>query len=174
MAHTTLQVAPDASGPLVDFQILDTAAVRQTMTVSDATVSAADARVLNADAGLTDFALVVRPIVKGNTVFFLQAAATNNATVIKASTGKVFHIRIYNTTSTVLYTKFYNKTTTPLPASDSIFFTLPCQAGTWTHLDSFNGQEFTNGIGVATVTGISPTNNTAVAADSLLIVAEWK
>jgi hypothetical protein len=171
--HFGIKIAPDATGSDIDFVTPSSGRPRQGMVLSHPDFDV-DAFILTGEAGAADPGIVVRDVRTGNTVFYLHAAASTNATVIKSSPGKLFHVRIYNTTTGVLYTKFYNKTTTPAPVSDSVFFTLPCQAGVWTTWDSFNGAEFTNGLGVATVTGISPTNNTAVAADSLLITVERK
>lgn len=169
MAHTTVKVAPDGSGSDVDFQTLDTAALRQTMTVSDATVSASDSRVLNADAATSDFGLVVRPVFTGTTPYSALLQNTNNAAVVKASAGRLFSLHIHNRTATdyEFFVKIYDKATTPAPATDTALIKLRfnCLAGRDTHIRfSDRGVAFASGIGVAVTKLVADNDNTSLTA----------
>jgi hypothetical protein len=172
--HSTIQVAPDATGPLVDFVTLPSGGRRQTMTLSNPTIDDADAQITNADPATSDWAMVVREAPAPNTVHALLATASTNATVVKSSPGRVYRISVYNTTSTILFVKFHNVITTPTAGTTTVFFPVPCQAGTWTHLLSTNGMEFTTGIAYTTVTTLAASGSTGVTAESLVIIVERK
>lgn len=172
--HSTIQIAPDATGPLVDFVTLPSGGRRQTMTLSNPSIDDSDTQITNADPGAGDWGVAVRDVPSPNTVHALLAAASTNATVVKASPGRVFRISVYNTTSAVLFVKFHNVTTTPTAGSTAVFFPVPCQAGTWTHLLSTAGMEFTTGIAYTTVTTVAAAGAVAVAAESLVILIERK
>ena len=106
----------------------------------------------------------------------LISAATNNATVVKAGPGSVALIVASNVNAAVRYLKFYNKATTPAPASDNTLLKLvvalppgsvnqviapPC------------GIQFSSGISFALVTGITDTDNTAVAISEQLVYVQY-
>jgi hypothetical protein len=171
--HSTIQIAPDATGPLVDFVTLPSGGRRQTMTLSNPSIDDSDAQITNAEPASSDWGVVVRPTVLPNTVHATVAAASTNATVVKNTPGKVYGIHIFNTTATILFVKFHNVTTTPVAGTTGVLFPVPCQAGTWTHVESSNGLDFTTGIAYTTVTTLASTS-TGVAAESLVIIVERK
>lgn len=95
-----------------------------------------------------------------------SSAATNNATLVKATPGTLRQIIAYNSTAAVIYLKIFNKATAPDPAADVPLLTLviPPTGG-------FVGDasaQFTAGIGIALVTGAADLNNTAVGAAAIL------
>jgi hypothetical protein len=99
----------------------------------------------------------------------VSAAATTNATVVKASAGRVFKIRGYNAKAAVCYLKLYNKTTTPAPATDNalIITSIALKASDVFDIDlGAIGLAFSTGIGFALTGASSDTDATAlVAAD---------
>lgn len=103
--------------------------------------------------------------------FSVLAAGSNNATAIKATPGNIYSIEITNTSAAIKYVKFYNKATAPVPGSDNALlirrYGIPATSNLV--VNSPKGIPFTTGIGFATVTGTSDTDNTAVTAADLMI-----
>ena len=102
------------------------------------------------------------------------AAATNNATSLKASAGQLYGASVYNNAGYPVYLKFYNKATAPAPASDTVVFEIPAQAGTEREFHSDEGLAFGTGIAYALVKGISDTDNTSVAATDATVDLIYK
>lgn len=109
-----------------------------------------------------------------NTSFL--AAGSINATVIKASAGNVYLIEITNTSAAFKYVKFYNKTTTPAPATDNglLVKRYGIAPNSTLVVDFPLGIPFTTGIGLATVTGTSDTDATAVTAADLMVNVTYR
>jgi hypothetical protein len=97
----------------------------------------------------------------------LSAANTNNATVVKASAGFLWNVRLRNAAAAIRYLKFYNKITTPAPNTDTPFAVLEIAASEVPRVN-FNGMYFPTGIGFALVTGQAENDNTAVTAGDIL------
>jgi hypothetical protein len=106
------------------------------------------------------------------------SAASNNATVVKASAGQVYTIMAHNLNAAVRYLKFYNKATAPAPATDTPVLTLPIPgntAGAGFVLDTGGmGIVFSTGIAIAIVTGVATNDNTAVAANEIVVNVLYK
>lgn len=96
-----------------------------------------------------------------------SSAASNNATLAKASAGDVCNISGYNANAAVRYLKLYNKASAPSPASDTPFavFALPPTATFNYQLSSLY---FSTGIAYALVTGSADNDNTSVGAGDIL------
>lgn len=95
-----------------------------------------------------------------------SSAATNNATVAKASPGTLAGFDVFNTNAAARYLKFYDKATTPAPATDVpvlTFYLGPTAPRTVFGIDF----KFLVGIGYALVTGAADADNTAVGAGEL-------
>ncbi len=109
--------------------------------------------------------------------FHLVSAASNNANNIKNAGGKVYGYDIYNTNAAVRYVKLYNKATAPAPATDNALLIrtigIPPNGTKALHIAA-GMAGFVNGIGLATTTGSSDTDNTSVAAGDLIIEIDWK
>ena len=106
------------------------------------------------------------------TPFHLVSAASNNATSVKASAGKVFTVAGYNNTATIAYLKLYNKASAPTPASDTPVQTylIPANTnGAGFNFSVTNGLSFATGIALAIVGGIGDSDNTSVAANAFVI-----
>jgi hypothetical protein len=98
----------------------------------------------------------------------LVAAGSTNATVVKASAGRLLGVDVTNTAATVRYLKFHNQTTAPT-AGTGVVRTIGIPAGTsrWINMDG--GEAFTTGIGFTTVTGSADADTAAVTAGDLII-----
>jgi len=108
---------------------------------------------------------------QGASVARVVSGASNNATVVKASAGRVLAISVNNTNAAARYLKLYDKATTPAPATDNALLKLviPLAATSAVHLPFPGGIKFASGIGFALVTGISDTDNTSVSANEHVV-----
>jgi len=91
-----------------------------------------------------------------------SAAATTNATVVKASAGRMTKVVAYNASAAVKFLKLYNKATAPTVGTD-----VPVLTFTLKPADSFNadfedfGFQFATGISYA-LTGLAADADTTV------------
>jgi hypothetical protein len=103
----------------------------------------------------------------------LVSAATTNATVVKASAGRLLGYVITNTNASFRYVKFHNQTTTPT-AGASIFLSIGIPPNTTVSFTLEGGVAFSTGIGITTVTGAANTDTAAVGANDLVINLMWR
>lgn len=105
---------------------------------------------------------------KPNTVARLvSAAATTNATSVKASAGDVFTIAGYNAAAALRYLKLYNKATAPVVGTDTPFATLPLPASSGFAFD-FPSLFMDTGIAYALTTGVADADAVALTAGDVL------
>lgn len=129
-------------------------------------VLASDGVVLNKvqsqDSGLTDTRV--------------NAAASNNATSLKASAGNIFEIDLYNAATYPVFAKFYNKASAPAPATDNslLVWTAPIAAGTRLSRSFAYGFQFSTGIAYAITKLQSDTDNTSLVAGDVTGFIGWK
>jgi hypothetical protein len=97
-----------------------------------------------------------------------SAAATINATTVKASAGRLYKVKGYNAKAAVVYLKFWNKAASvPAPAADTalIVFSFPLKASEQFDIDLTPvGYAFSTGIGYTLSTGSANNDVTAVVA----------
>lgn len=94
------------------------------------------------------------------------AAGSNNATVVKTTSGVIEAISVCNTSAAVRYLKFYNLAVAPTCGTSTPFlrFTIPagvCMPPLVAKIP------FNTGIGYCMVTGKADSDNTAVTADDV-------
>jgi hypothetical protein len=95
----------------------------------------------------------------------VSAAASTNATVVKAAAGRVYMIRGYNAAAAVRYLKIYNKATAPTVGTDTPILTFALKPS-----DNFDidfqaiGYYFATGIGFALTTGSADADTGALTA----------
>lgn len=97
----------------------------------------------------------------------VSAAASTNATSVKASAGRVLSIRGYNAKAAVCYLKLYNKASAPTVGTDTPFMTIPLKASDVFYIafEDF-GLNFSTGIAYAITGAAADADTTAlVAAD---------
>jgi hypothetical protein len=118
---------------------------------------------------------VVGGTANGGTVTGAISAATNNATVVKASAGQVYSIHACNINAAVRYLKLYNKATAPTCGTDVPVMRIPIPASNCTPTIPFPiGAAFGTGIGFCIVTGAADTDNTATAANEQFVNITYK
>jgi hypothetical protein len=94
----------------------------------------------------------------------LLAAATTNATSVKASAGMVYEAKLFNNSATKLFFKFYNKASAPTVGTDTPTETFVLQPNSALILDWANGNPFPTGIAYAITGGVTDADATAVGA----------
>lgn len=115
-------------------------------------------------------AALIRPTTSGGlTTFRLLAAATTNATVVKASAGQLYAYYIFNASAAAKFVKLYNKATAPTVGTDTPIITLPIAAGAAVSLDVNEGIPFSAGIGLAITGAVADADVTAVAANDVIV-----
>jgi hypothetical protein len=95
------------------------------------------------------------------------AAASTNATNIKASAGRLIGYQLQNTTASIVYVKMHNQATTPT-AGASVLFPIPIPANGKAELTVDGGIAFGTGIGYTIVTGPADADATAVTAGAVV------
>lgn len=112
----------------------------------------------------------------GLSKFHLVAAASDNATNVKASAGQVYCITAFNLNAAARYLKFHNTAGTPTAGSGvTDTFMIPGNtAGAGFVINIDKGIAFSTGIGITVVTGIADNNTTAVAASEIVLNIYYK
>ena len=130
-------------------------------------------------ATITDGTIVAHLTVKritddtDVTVSRVKAAATTNATSLKASAGSVAGWYLYNNTASAKFVKFYNKASAPTVGTDVPLFTLPLPANGGSNI-KFDTVPFSTGVAYAITGAIGDTDTTAVAADDVHGFILWR
>lgn len=98
----------------------------------------------------------------------LVSAATTNATVAKASAGRLLGVQLINTTAAPVYLKFHNASATPT-AGAAVFMTVGVPANGRADIAFEGGIAFSTGIAYTVVTGAADADATApLAANSIV------
>lgn len=104
----------------------------------------------------------------------ISAAGTTNATVVKASAGRMYKIRGYNAAAAVRYIKLYDKATAPTVGTDTPVATITLKASDAFDIDLMPyGQSFTAGISYATTTGSADADTAALTAADIVGMCVW-
>lgn len=98
----------------------------------------------------------------------LISAGTTNATVVKASAGRLLGWSITNSSAAWKYVKLHNQATTPT-AGSGVVQTIAVPPNGVREFSCEGGIAFTTGISFTTVTGIADADNTGVTASDLAI-----
>ena len=98
----------------------------------------------------------------------VMAAASTNATSVKASAGRVYEIHLCNASAALKFVKFYNKASAPTVSTDTPVATYPLAAnGGRLDIVSINGISFATGIAYAITGAVADADTTAVAANDV-------
>lgn len=103
-----------------------------------------------------------------STARILSAAATTNATVVKASAGAIKGVQGYNARASAVYLKLYNKATSPTVGTDTPVKTLYLPATSAFVFDFPAGYAFATGIALAMTTVGTDADATALTAADVL------
>lgn len=98
----------------------------------------------------------------------LVSAATTNATVAKASAGRLLGVQFINTTAAIVYLKFHNLATTPT-AGAAVFMSIGIPPTGRADFNFEGGIAFTTGIAYTVVTGAPDADATAPLAANAII-----
>jgi hypothetical protein len=123
-------------------------------------------------ANTTPWLVTPRPAATGSTLakHRLIAAASTNATSVKASAGQVYTVHIYNVSAAVKYFKLYNKASAPTVGTDTPVETHAIPAASWIRIDYTNhGNPFATGIGYALTGGGADGDTTSLAAGDVVL-----
>ena len=102
----------------------------------------------------------------------LVSAASTNATVAKASAGRLLGFVLTNNAAAKVYVKFHNQTTTPT-AGTGVVRSFGIPAGGTITFSLEGGIAFSTGIAFTTVTGAADADTTAVAANDIVGDIFW-
>lgn len=162
---TTLAVAAYSQGAA----LLPTQPVSGTVTVNGTVTANIGTGSLAAGTNaIGDFGVQYRANATGAaSALNVVAAATTNATVVKASAGRLLGFVLTNNATAVRYVKFHNQTTAPTAGTGVVqTYGIPPNGGTIT-LSVPGGVAFTTGIGMTIVTGAAAADATAVALNDV-------
>jgi hypothetical protein len=95
------------------------------------------------------------------------AAATTNATSVKASAGALYGYVLSNKSTEVRYVKLYNKASAPTVGTDTPFMTIMVPKETTLHFAVPVGIAMNTGIAFAITKGAADANAEAVAAEDV-------
>lgn len=99
----------------------------------------------------------------------VMAAASTNATSVKASAGRLYEIHLCNTSAALKFVKFYNKSSVPTVGTDTPVATYPLAAnGGRIDVVSVQGISFATGLAYAITGAVADTDTTAVAANDVV------
>lgn len=104
----------------------------------------------------------------------IAAAASTNATLVKANPGNLYGWYFQNNTAAIKVVKFYDNAATPVPGTTAVAFTVIIPANGISHVQIPSGIPFAAGIGYAIVLTVPDGTNTAVAADDVHGFLLWK
>lgn len=104
----------------------------------------------------------------------LSAAASTNATSLKASAGRLYKIRGYNAAAALRYLKIYNKASAPTVGTDTPILTIALKASDMFDIDLGSiGEYFATGIAYALTTGVADADTGVLAAADILGMNIW-
>lgn len=104
-----------------------------------------------------------------STTHHLIAAATTNATSVKASAGVINTLTVSNSSAAAKYFKLYNRASAPTVGTDTPVMTLLIPAGQTVSVDCGFGLRCSTGIAYALTGGIEVADATAVALNDLSV-----
>lgn len=105
--------------------------------------------------------------LNGATPSRINAAASTNATSLKASSGQVYSIDVYNSAAYSVYLKLYNKASAPTVGTDTPVMTIPIASGGGYSKTWQTGFPFSTGIAYAITKAQADSDTTAVVAGDL-------
>ena len=103
----------------------------------------------------------------------VNAAATTNATSLKASAGNIFSIDVANEAAYDVFLKLYDKASAPTVGTDTPVWTIPIYSKTGFSRDFPRGRHFSTGIAYAITKLQADTDTNAVAAGDLTGTIGW-
>lgn len=109
----------------------------------------------------------------GETSSRVNAAATTNATSLKASAGNIANIDVFNVAAYDVYLKFYNKASAPTVGTDTPVWTVPIKAGQGYARSFPSGKSFATGIAYAITKLQADADTTVLVASDVTGAIDW-
>ena len=103
----------------------------------------------------------------------VNAAASTNATSLKASAGSIAGIALFNTASYTTFFKLYNKASAPTVGTDTPVWTIPLPAGGGFEEEFILGEYFSTGIAYAITKLQADADTTVVVAGDVTGRIKW-
>lgn len=103
----------------------------------------------------------------------VKAAASTNATNLKASAGSIASIDVFNVAAYSVFLQLYNKASAPTVGTDVPVWTIPIAAGTGFSRSFPTGKSFATGISYAITKLQADTDTTVVVANDLTGSIDW-
>lgn len=136
------------------------------------TIHLADKDTISQQASVTaDGALLITQVGSataiGLSTYYLSAAASTNATSVKASAGRVYKIRAFNDGVSAVFLKMYNMATVPTVGTSTVFdkFEIPAGSAGGGFIDDTGlGQAYSDGIAFAITSGFADNSSGAVGS----------
>lgn len=116
---------------------------------------------------------VSRATASGATSSRVVAAASTNATSLKASAGNIVNIDVFNVAAYDVFLKLYNKASAPTVGTDTPVWTIPVKAGTGFSREFIQGKSFATGIAYAITKLQADSDTTVVVASDLTGAIDW-
>jgi len=110
----------------------------------------------------------------GWSVSRLLAAASTNATSVKASAGQVGGWYLFNAATATRYLKLYNKASAPTVGTDTPFMTIPIPPGAAANVELAQGIALGTGIAFALTTGVADSDTGALTANDVVVNLLYK
>lgn len=131
------------------------------------------AAIVGGTAAIGDVGGVVRATSGGLSTpnRLVSAAAGNNATLVKATAGRIYKITGYNAATTLRFLKLYNKATAPVVGTDTPPDTFALLPSSDFDIDfGIIGRSFSTGIGFGLSTGAADADTGALVAGDILVM----
>lgn len=109
----------------------------------------------------------------GSTSSRVVAAASTNATSLKASAGNITEIDLFNVAAYDIFVKFYNKASAPTVGSDTPTWTVPIKAGTGYSKSFKYGKSFATGVAFAMTKLQADSDTTVLVASDVTGTIDW-
>lgn len=115
----------------------------------------------------------VQAVANGQTSSRVVAAASTNATSLKASAGNAYQIDLFNVAAYDVFFKFYNKASAPTVGTDTPTWTIPIKAGTGYSNRFPFGKSFATGIAYAITKLQADSDTTVLVAGDVTGSIDW-
>lgn len=145
--------------------------------IATGSAGSASATVLTVQGITSMTPLIANPLASATASGFtssrVNAAASTNATSLKASAGNVGEIDVYNAAAYTVFLKLYNKASAPTVGTDTPVWTIPVAAGGGFSKSFAKGKSFATGIAYAITRLQADSDTTVVVAGDLTGSIDW-
>ncbi len=112
-------------------------------------------------------------LATGTTITKLAAAASTNATSVKASAGNLISFVATNTAAYAVFVKFYNKASAPTVGTDVPLYTFMIPTLSTVQFEPTISKRFSTGLAFAITKLVADSDATVLIANDLLLTYEW-